>query len=133
MSTISAAMRAALCIQTGVGDTQPFNGPAAYEMLADDFGCIFRFDVAVPDSFWVNDDCGSMLALVKTARLVDAHAGAEACGLGQLLQLRVELALAVGGAGGTGRALGTHIGADKDMMFKCGQTNNLREIGLTSE
>jgi hypothetical protein len=66
-----------------------------------------------------------VLALVKTAGLVNPHPASQASGLGKLLELCVQLAFPVGGAGRAGRALGAHIVAHKHMVFKRWQSGVL--------
>ena len=63
----SAAMRAGFCIQAFVGDAQAFNRAPADEMLLHNRFRVFRAHVAVPDSLRVDDDGGTMLALIQAA------------------------------------------------------------------
>jgi hypothetical protein len=70
-----------------------------------------------------------MLALVQAAGFVDAHLGAKSSGLGELLQLRVQLALSVGIARRPGCIRRAGIRADKDVVFECGQAVFLLKVG----
>jgi hypothetical protein len=65
-----------------------------------------------------------VFALVKASSLVDAHPASQAGGVGQLLQAGVQIAGAVGGAGGARRALGAGVMADKDVMLECRQSSS---------
>jgi len=74
--------------------------------------------VAVPDGFGINHNHGPMLALVQATGLVDADLARQAGSLGKLLQLRVQIALSILGAGGPRRIGGTGVTADKNVVFK---------------
>jgi len=115
-------MRATFGIQALLGHAEPLHGAAAHQVLFDDCSGIGRLDIAVPDGLGIDDDGWSVLALVQAAGLVDADAGAEAGGFGQLLQLGMQFALAVGRAGRARCAFGADVMADKDVAFKRWQT-----------
>jgi len=119
-------MGAGLGIDAFVGETQALDGTAGDEVLVDDFGGVFGADMAVPDGLRVNDDSAPMLALIEAAGLVDAHAGAEAGSLDELLDGGMKFALTVGIAGGARGVGGAGIGADKHVAFKRGQEGLLR-------
>jgi hypothetical protein len=112
----SAAVGAGLGVNAGVGDAKALDGTPIDEVFFDDFGGVFGLHKAVPDRLRVDHDGGPMLALVEAERLVNAHAG-ESGSLGELLQLRKDFALAVGGTRGAGSALGANVMTDKDMML----------------
>jgi hypothetical protein len=59
-----------------------------------------------------------MLALIEAARLVDPNLRAQSRRLGELLKLREELALAIGGARWARCIRGTSVLTDKDVAFK---------------
>jgi hypothetical protein len=112
------AMLAGCGIQAGVGEAQALD-----RRSADDVRCDNLFDVglghaSIPNRFGIDDDRGAVFALVEAAGLVDAHAAGEAGGLSELLQLRVQLALAIGGAGWARRIGGALIVTDEDVTFK---------------
>jgi len=67
-------------------------------VLRDDFVGVFGFHSAIPNGIGVDDDSGSVFALVKAARLVDADAAGEAGFAGELREAGVKRALAVGSA-----------------------------------
>ena len=114
-------MRAALGVQALLGHAQPFHRPSADQVLGDNLRCVFGPHIAVPDCLRVNHHHGPMFALVQAAGFVDAHPAAQPGGLGQLLQLRVQIAFSIGGAGRPGRVRGACVVADKDVAFECGQ------------
>jgi len=122
-------VRAGLGVEAFVGEAEALDGAAGDKVLVDDFGGVFKADVAVPDGLGVDDDCPAVFALVEAAGLVDADARCEAGGLGELLNGGVELGLAVGVAGRARGVLGAGVGADKDVAFKWGQEGLLRGWG----
>jgi hypothetical protein len=97
---------------------QALDGLAANQMLLHNLRGVRRLYMAVPDRIRINDDRGSMFALVKAAGFVDAHRGAEAGGFRELLQLGEELALSVCGAGRAGSVGRADVVTDEDMTFK---------------
>lgn len=114
-------MRADLGIDAFFSQAQALHGMAADKMLLDNRRCIFRMNMAVPDCFWINDDCWPMFALVKTAGLIDSDFGAESCCLYKLLQLGVQFAFSICRARRPGSIGGAGIVADKNVVFKAGQ------------
>jgi len=117
----SGAVGAGFGVDAFLGEAEALDGTAGDEMFGDDLGGVFRLHAAVPDGLRVNNDRWSVLALVEAERLVDAHRGAEAGGLGLLLQGGEERADAIGGAGWPRSAGGAYVMTDKDVMFKRGQ------------
>jgi hypothetical protein len=92
---VLAAVRTGFGVDAFIRQAQAFHGPAADQVLLDNLRRVSRLHVAVPDGFWINDNGGAVLALVKASRLVDPDLGAEASGFGELLQLGEELALSI--------------------------------------
>ena len=127
------AMRAGFGVDAFVGEAKALDRSASDEVFVDDFGGVFRADMAVPDSLRVDDDGVAVLALIEAAGLVDADAGAEAGGLHELLDGGVKFAFTVGIAGGAWCVGGTGVGADKNVAFKSGQAGLLRKWGLRPE
>jgi len=114
-------MGTALGVHAGIVQPQPFDRPAANQVLCDDLFSVLRLHVPIPDSLWIHHHRRAMLALVQAARFVDAHRAArtgEAGGFRKLLQLRDQFTLAVAGAGTPRSALGTNILTDKHVTFK---------------
>ncbi len=118
-------MRAALRVQAGIGDAQPFDRTAAYKMLPHDLFGVFRLHAPVPDGVRVDHHGGPVLALVQAAGFVDAHLRSQPSLAGELLQPRVQLALPVARAGGPWRIGGTRVEADKDVAFEWRQAEGL--------
>jgi hypothetical protein len=112
---------AALGVNATLCQAQALDGPVAHQVLPHNFRGVRRLDVSVPHGLRVNHDGGAVLTLVQAEGFVDAHRGAKSSGLRELLQLRVEFAFAIRGAGWAGRIGGAGVVADKDMTFKRGQ------------
>ena len=87
-------------------------------MLRDDFVGVFGFHSAIPNGIGVDDDSGSVFALVKAARLVDADAAGEAGFAGELRKTGVERALAVGSARGARRVSWADVMTYEDVAFE---------------
>ena len=115
-------MRAAGGVDAALGQHQPLYGTPGDQVLAHDLLHIRGLNVAVPDGFRIDDDRRPVLTLVEAAGLVGADAGAEAGSADGILKQALQLSFAIGGAGRTGAAWFAGIGADKDVMFKSGQT-----------
>ena len=113
-------MGAGFGVQAGVGDAKALDGAAGDEVFGDDFFCVFGFDSAVPDGVRVDDNGGTVLALIEAARFVDADAAGEAGFAGELRETCVNGALAIGGAGGAGRIGRTDVVTDEDVAFEEG-------------
>jgi hypothetical protein len=111
-------MRAAFGIDALVCQAKSFDGAAADKMLVDDLLGILWLDMAVPDGFRVDNYGRTMFALVEAAGLVDADLSGEPGGLGEHLELRNQLALAVPGAGRSRCALGADILTNEYVAFK---------------
>jgi len=126
-------MGAGLGVEAFIGQAEPLDGAAGDEVLVDDFGGVFRTDMAVPDGLRINDDSSPVLALIEAAGLVDADAGTETGGLYELLDGGVKFALAVGIAGGARGVGGTGIGADKNVAFKRWQAVLLQKMRINPE
>jgi hypothetical protein len=108
-------------IETLIGDTQPLDGPAAHEMFFHD-GCrICGPHIAVPNGIGINDNGGSMLTLIQATGFVNAHTTCQPGSLCKLLELGMQLAFAIAGAGRPWCTLRADIMANKDVAFKYGQ------------
>lgn len=131
LQTKLAAVRAALRIDAGIGHSQTFDGLAAHQMLSHNLLGVFRLHAAVPHSFGIHHDRGSVLALVQATGLVDAHKACKSRGLCRLLQCDMHFIASAVCARGARRTIRTGICTDKDMMFEdwqfvrssCIQTN----------
>ena len=119
-------MRASLGIDACIGQPQPLHRATVDQVLLHNLRGIFRLNMSVPDGLGIHDYRGPVLALVQAEGLVDAHAGAQASGLRQLLQLCVQFALSIGGARGPRSAFRTDIMADKNVVLEQGQVSLLQ-------
>jgi len=111
-------MRAALRIQALVGDPQPLYRTPGNQMFGHDLVGILRLDVSVPDSLRIDHHRGSVLALVKAARFINAHPAGQSCIFSELIQSRVQLALSIGCARRTRRIRRAGIMANKDVALE---------------
>ena len=89
-------MRARLGIDAGIGQAQSLHRAAIHQVLLHNLCGIFRLHMPVPDSLGIHDYGGPVLALIKATRLVNTDGISQAGGLGVLLQLPLEFALAIG-------------------------------------
>jgi len=87
-------MGAGLGIDAGVGNAKALDGMSVDQVLFDDLGSVLGFDAAIPHGFWIDDDGGTVLALVEAEGLVDADIG-QACSFCKLLQLGEDFALSI--------------------------------------
>ena len=124
-------MRAALRVQTCIGNAETFDGTAADEVLADDLPGVFHMHAAVPDSFGIDHDGGTVLALIEAAGLVDAYAAGETGSAGEILQFGVQVALSIGSAAWARRAFRADVVTDEDMAFKGGQEEYPPEVRVS--
>jgi hypothetical protein len=74
-------MRACFGIHARVGEAEAFHWTAIDQVLLHDLCGIFGLHVAIPDSLGIDDDRGTVFALVEAERLIDADAVAETSGL----------------------------------------------------
>ena len=87
--TLSGTMRANLGVDTAFGQSKSLHWAATNQVLRHNLASVLCHYVAVPDSFWINDDGRTVLALIQTSRLVDAHSRTKAGSFCVLLKLRV--------------------------------------------
>jgi hypothetical protein len=126
----SASMRAALCIETRVGNAQPLDGLTADQMFLHNSHRVFGLNIAVPDCLWIYHHCWSVFTLIEAPGLVDAHHSGQPIVLCQLLQCSVKIALAVGGARWARCTLWAHVMTYKYVVLKCGQSVFLLMLGV---
>ena len=93
---------------------------SAYYVGLDDLVYICICDLAIPDGIRINDEIGSVLALIQAAGLVRADSAFQAAS-GKLL-LKEFLQVGFGGwVAATSRVAGrTLVTADEDVSFKFG-------------
>ena len=109
-------------VEAVVGDDEALDGTPGDEVFTDDLGHVVDGNVAVPDGLRVNDDGGAVLALVEASGFVGADGTGEAGAFDGVLEGGVKLAFAIGGAGGSGAAGFTKVGADEDVAFEFRQS-----------
>jgi hypothetical protein len=126
-------MGAGLGVEAGVGDEEAFDGAAGDEVFGDDFIGVLGFDATIPDGIGVDDDGGSVFALVEAAGLVDANAAGQAGLPSELREAGVEGALAVGSAGGAGRIGGADVVANEDVAFEGWHSSRIAEVARASQ
>jgi hypothetical protein len=125
---------ASLCVQTGIGEAEAFDGAAVEEMFGDDLLDVFDVDEAVPDRLRVDDEHGTVLALVETGRLVGADGLFEAGVFNGVLEGGPELFAVLGTAAGAGGAFVALVVTDEEVMFELWHVSVpflLALIGLT--
>lgn len=115
-------MWAALRVDALIRQPQPFHRAAVDQVLLNDLRGILGLHMPVPDSLRINDHRWAMLALVETARLVNANRVSQARSLRKLLELRVQLALPIRSARGPRRTFRPNIMANKNVVFENWQT-----------
>ncbi|SPE27112.1 hypothetical protein SBA5_570004 [Candidatus Sulfotelmatomonas gaucii] len=118
---ISHLMRARLRVDATLSQAKPLHRPPAHQVLLHNLRRIFRLHVAVPHRLGVHHHRGTVLALVQAAGFVNPHLGLEPCLSAQLLQPRMQFALAIAGAGGPWRIDRADVVADKNVALKRGQ------------
>ena len=74
--------------------------------------------MAIPDRVGINDDGGTMLALVEASRHVGAHAFLQSAQGQFLLELKLQLSLRLGIAAAARMARITLVAADEQMPFR---------------
>jgi len=111
-------VRTRLRIDALIPQAQPFDGSPSHKVLFHNFRGICRTYVAIPHPFWVNHHRWPVLALIQASRFVDADCAAKPSRFGQLLQLRMQFALSIGGARGPRSAFGACVVTHKNMTFK---------------
>jgi hypothetical protein len=119
-------MGARFCIDAFIGEPEPLHWTPVDQVLPHNLRCIFGLDMPIPDGFGVHHHRRAMFALVETAGFIDANRISQACGLGKLLQLRMQFALAVRGARGARGAFRTNVMADENVMFENRQKGYLQ-------
>lgn len=122
----SSPVRARLRVDALVRQPEPLHRLAANQVLVHNRFGVFRLHMAIPDRLGIHHNRGTMLALIKAKRLVDAHLGrSDPCGLRRLLHAVEELAGAGLGAGRAWRTRRAYIVTDEDVTFKKGQSDFL--------
>ena len=124
-------MRADGGVEAVVGDDEALDRVSGDEVFPDDLGHVFDCDAAVPDGFGIDDDRGSVFALLQASGLVNADTDGEACGLHRIFEAGVELAFAVVGAGRPRAARLAKISADKNVALEFRQSETPLVVGCS--
>jgi hypothetical protein len=111
-------MRACLGVHTGVGQAEAFHRAAIDQVLLHDLSGIIGLHVAIPNRLGIDDDRGTVFALVEAQGLIDADSVAETGRFRELLQLGVQLALAVSCARGPRSTFRADVMADEDVVLE---------------
>ena len=115
-------MRTGLGVDARVGQAQALHRPAIHKVFLHNFRGIFGLHMPVPDRLGIDHNRRPMLALVEAAGFVDPDGISQARSLGELLQLRMQLALSIRSARRPRSAFRTGIMADKNVTLEQGQS-----------
>jgi len=117
-------------VDAGIGQHQALDGFAANYVRVDDLVHIGGRYAAIPDGIGIDDQVGSVLALVKAAGLVRAHFPLQAT-LGQfLLKKLLEAGCSAGITAAAGMSHWPLIAADKDVFLKLRHPDNVQDLEL---
>ena len=117
-------------VEALVGKDETLDRLSVHDVGFDDFVDVVRGDAAVPDLIGIHDDCWAVLALVKAARHVGAHAFLKSAQSQFLLEQVLQLGLTRGVAAAARMARLAPVAADEKMLFKLGHSYTLQETGL---
>jgi hypothetical protein len=105
-------------VDAGVGKAEAIDGTAVEEVLVDDLLGVAGVGEAVPDGFGIDDEDGTVFALVEAAGLIDADAVLEAGGFDGVLEGATEFLAVFVAAAGAGGGFVALVEADKEVVFK---------------
>jgi len=105
-------------IDAGVGEEEPFDRTAVYQVFLNDFLNVTLVDKTIPNGFGVDDEDWAVLALVQAAGLVNADAVLEASGLYGVFQGSPELFRVFVAAAGASGGVVAFVDADEEVVFK---------------
>ncbi len=111
-------MFAAFSIKAGVGQAQPLDWLPANDVRFDDLVYVGFGNVPVPDGFWIDNDCWTVLALIQTAGLIRPHFALQAALRELLLECLLQLGLGGWIAASPRIARRTLVPADEDMLLE---------------
>ena len=109
-------MRARWVVQTRVGDSQFLDHLAVQNRAIDDTLHILHMDMAVPDALRINDNCGTVLALIHTAGVVGSNAAGEAAAFDLALKGSAEFLAGIGVAATSGMTGWPGVSTNEKMM-----------------
>ena len=105
-------------VDAGVRQAETIDGTAEEEVLLNDLLSVVGVGETVPDGFGIDDEDGTVLALIEATGFVDADTVLEARGFDGILEGAAEfLAVFVAAAGPRGRFVAL-VEADKEVVFE---------------
>ena len=116
-------------VDAGVGQAKAIDGTAVEEMLLDDLLGVVGVGETVPDGFGIDDEDGSVLALIQASGLVDADAVLEAGGFDGVLERAAEFLAVFAGAAGAPGGFVALVKTDKEVMFEGRHMGDLMHNG----
>jgi hypothetical protein len=115
-------------IEAFVGKDQTLDGFAVHDVGFDDLVDIGGGDASVPDAIGIDDDGGSVLALVEASRHIGAHAFFETAQREFLLEEELQLGLARGIAAAARMSGFALIAANEEMLLELGHELNVQDF-----
>jgi hypothetical protein len=116
-------------VDAGVGKAKALDGTAVEEVFLNDLFGVVGVGETVPDGFGIDDQDGSVLALVEAAGFVDADAVLEAGGLDGILEGAAEFLAVFVAAAGAGGGIVALVEADKNVMFEDWHRDLMHRMG----
>jgi len=117
-------VRAVAGVDAGVGKAEAFDETAVEEMLLNDLFGVVRVGKTVPDGFGIDDQDGTVLALIEATGLVDADPVLEAGSLDHILEGAAEFLAVLVAATGAGGGIVALTEANKEVMSKARHRRN---------
>ena len=105
-------------VDAGVGKAEALDGTAVEEVLLDDLFGVVGIGETVPDGFGIDDEDGTVLALIEATGFVDADTVLEARGFDGILEGAAEFLAVFVAAAGAGSRIVALVEANKEVMFK---------------
>ena len=110
-------MRTVVGIDAGAGKAEAFDGAAVEEVLLHDLFGVAGFGETVPDGVGIDNEDGTVFALIKASRFVDADLMFEAGGFDGILDGATKFLGMLVGAAGAGRLVAL-VETDEDVVFE---------------
>jgi hypothetical protein len=114
---------ASLCVQTSIWQAKALDRPSVDEVFLNDLVDVLQLNKAVPDGFGIDDNGGTVLALVQAPSLVGTNLVLQPGLLQCVLEGGFELLSAPGATAWAGGAFVALVGADKDVVVELGQVS----------
>jgi len=110
-------VRAAVGVDAGVGKAEALDGTAVEEVLLDDLFGVVGVCETVPDGLGIDDEYGTVLALVEAACFIDADSVLEAGGFDSVFEGAAEFLAVFEAAAGAGGFIAL-VETDEDVVFE---------------